>query len=147
MHRTLVLSIAMLLTLCALSQTKPAAPGEAALLVNIETEWNRALERGDRGYVENLLSPDLVFTTGRARLVTRAEILDAMKTEKIETSQVSDMDVHLYGGTAVVIGAYFQKGSDGGASFESRGRFTDVFVKRDGNWRVVAIHTSAAPAK
>ena len=35
------------------------------------------------------------------------------------------MAVHCYGNTAVVTGAYYEKGVDKGKSWERRGRFTD----------------------
>ncbi len=146
MHRIAALIILLLPALIISAQPADSSVSDDAVrLRQIEKEWNQALERGDRSYVEALLAPEAVFTTGRGRLVMRAEVLDAMKGEKIEISTVSDLDIRVYGDSAVILGSYYQKGSGGAAAYESRGRFTDVFVKRDGRWQVVAVHTSPLP--
>ena len=55
------------------------------------------------------------------------------------------MVVHSYGHTAVVTGAYHEKGIDKGKSWERRGRFTDTCVFLDGKWQCVASHFSVKP--
>jgi CPA1 family monovalent cation:H+ antiporter len=47
--------------------------------------------------------------------------------------------------TAVVTGAYYEKGVDKGKSWERRGRFTDTWMNLDGRWQCIASHFSVKP--
>jgi ketosteroid isomerase-like protein len=49
------------------------------------------------------------------------------------------MSVRMEGNTAVVVGVNHVKGRDDkGVAFDRNFRFTDIFVKRDGRWQVLA---------
>lgn len=79
-----------------------------------------------------------------------------VKSSKItlDSLELSDLRVRIEGNTAVVTGVNSSKGRDEkGLPFDRRSRFTDVFVKRDGRWQVLATQgtviappASAAPA-
>ena len=61
---------------------------------------------------------------------------------KLVAYLVDEMKVFDYGKTAVVLGRVTTttRGKDGEVTRKSR--FTDVFVKRDGRWQIVAGHSS-----
>ena len=48
----------------------------------------------------------------------------------------------LKGKTAVVTGAYHEKGISKGKPYEYRDRFTDVWMNKNGRWQVIASHYS-----
>jgi len=48
----------------------------------------------------------------------------------------------MHGKTAVVTGAYHEKRTSKGKSYEYRDRFTDVWMNRNGPWQVIASHYS-----
>jgi ketosteroid isomerase-like protein len=48
----------------------------------------------------------------------------------------------MHGNTAVVTGAYHEKGDSKGKNYEYRDRLTDVWMKTDGKWQVIASHYS-----
>jgi ketosteroid isomerase-like protein len=50
----------------------------------------------------------------------------------------SSTKVRLHGNTAVVIGAYHERGTSGGKPYDYRDRFTDVWMKLGGKWQVIA---------
>jgi len=50
------------------------------------------------------------------------------------------MQVHLYGGTALITGWLIVKGKNAGGSFERRYRFTDVWMKTKGDWQIIGAH-------
>ena len=53
------------------------------------------------------------------------------------------METRWYGSTAVVTGVGVNTSTDAnGAVKRSAGRFTNVFVKRNGQWQVVVGHSS-----
>jgi hypothetical protein len=63
---------------------------------------------------------------------------------KLDSIRLSDMQVHLYGDAAVVIGTATQLGSFLGGPIAARIIFTDTFIKQGGKWRAVASHRSVA---
>jgi ketosteroid isomerase-like protein len=59
---------------------------------------------------------------------------------------MTDLKVRMHGDTAVVTGAYREKGESNGKSYEYHDRLTDVWMKVGGKWQVVASHYSV-PSK
>jgi ketosteroid isomerase-like protein len=57
---------------------------------------------------------------------------------KLSVEESSDMKLHRYGDTVVVTGATHEKGVQKGKPYEHHGRFTDTWIKRDGEWVCVA---------
>jgi ketosteroid isomerase-like protein len=48
------------------------------------------------------------------------------------------MKVHVYGGAGVVTGVYRETGITKGKAYARRARFTDTWIKQDGQWKCVA---------
>jgi ketosteroid isomerase-like protein len=67
------------------------------------------------------------------------------KSYRPEALESTGMVVHLYGATAIVTGAYHEKGVDKGKPWERRGRFTDTWILLEGRWQCVASHFSVKP--
>jgi len=69
-----------------------------------------------------------------------------MKNDKtvFDSLELSDLNVRLEGNIAVVTGVNHVRGRDDkGQPLDRRSRFTDVFVKRDGRWQVLATQGTA----
>ena len=89
-----------------------------------------------------------------------AELIKAGKI-RWELYEQKDVQVHIFGDCAVVIGKVELKGSgarpgprtfiaDPNASFSATLRFTHVYIKRNGKWLLAALHNAvpvAPPAK
>ncbi len=74
------------------------------------------------------------------------EEIASMKNDKtvFESLELSDLNVRLEGNIAVVTGVNHVRGRDDkGQPLDRRSRFTDVFVKRDGRWQVLATQGTA----
>jgi ketosteroid isomerase-like protein len=59
---------------------------------------------------------------------------------------MSDVKVRTHGNTAIVTGAYREKGTSRGKPYEYHDRLTDVWMLIEGRWQVIASHY-AIPAK
>ena len=71
-----------------------------------------------------------------------------MKTDKSvsDSLELSELTVRIEGNTGVVTGINHVKGKDEkGVAFDRQARFTDVFIKRDGRWRVLATQGTTIP--
>jgi len=55
---------------------------------------------------------------------------------------IQNVEVEMYGTTAVVTGDYHTKGTSRGKLYEHLGRFTDTWVYEEGKWLCVASHSS-----
>ena len=78
----------------------------------------------------------------------RAAIITKIKADKsaFESAELSEMDVRIEGGTAIVTGINRLKGRDEkNQPFDIRVRFTDTFVKRDGRWQIWATQATRIP--
>ena len=78
------------------------------------------------------------------QVITKQKALDMCRTGPPVTSSVDHLAVRLYGDTAIVTGR--TKATANGATPQTVTlRFTDVFVRRNGRWVVVASHATRLP--
>lgn len=118
--------------------------GDSGQLLYMEMDWSDADKRGDVAWFERNFADDFYgvsSTTGK--LNTKAEEIADIKNRKevIDSAVTSDMDVQMEGNTAIITGVYRLTGKDDkGQPMDRRIRYTDVFVKRDGRWVVIASH-------
>jgi ketosteroid isomerase-like protein len=111
-------------------------------LLYMEREWNDADMKHDAAWFERNYADDVTDISSRTgALNTKGQVLASMKDDKtvLEAMELSDMNVRKEGDTAVVTGINHVRGRDDkGQAFDRRYRFTDVLVKRDGRWQVLA---------
>jgi hypothetical protein len=117
-----------------------------AELMQLEREIGDANVRRDKSFFERIEADEFIFTDSAGGLTTKAEdvaSLDKPAGEfKLISYAVDDMRVRVYGKTAVVTGRTTTKLQSKDREVTNRSRFTDVFVKRDGRWQLVAGHSS-----
>jgi ketosteroid isomerase-like protein len=124
-----------------------AAAQDSSKIIAMENLWNRAELDNDGAAVRLLLADDFVMTVAEGVTYNKAQIVASVadKSYRPELLQSTDLVVHAYGGTAVVTGAYYEKGVDKGKPWERRGRFTDTWMNLNGKWQCIASHFSVKP--
>jgi ketosteroid isomerase-like protein len=125
----------------------PAVAQDSSKIIAMENLWNRAELNNDAPAVQLLLADDFVMTVAEGTLYNKSQIVASVadKSYRPEALQSSDMTVHYYGNTAVVTGAYYEKGVDKGKPWVRRGRFTDTWMNLNGRWQCIASHFSVKP--
>jgi ketosteroid isomerase-like protein len=120
---------------------------DSSKIIAMENLWNRAEMNNDAPAVRLLLADDFVMTVAEGTLYNKAQMIASVadKSYRPVALQSTGMAVHYYGNTAVVTGAYYEKGVDKGKSWERRGRFTDTWMNLDGRWQCIASHFSVKP--
>jgi hypothetical protein len=117
-----------------------------AELIQLERDIGAANVRRDKAFFERIEADEFIFTDSAGGLTTKAEDVAGLDKPAGEFKQVSyepdDMKVRVYGKTAVVTGRTTTKLQSKDREVINRSRFTDVFVKRDGRWQLVAGHSS-----
>jgi ketosteroid isomerase-like protein len=120
---------------------------DSSKIIAMENLWNRAELNNDAPAVRLLLADDFVMTVAEGTLYNKAQMIASVadKSYRPDVLQSTDMVVHYYGNTAVVTGAYYEKGTDKGKSWERRGRVTETWMNLQGRWQCVASHFSVKP--
>ena len=111
-------------------------------LFYMEQDWNDAWKKRDVAWVEKNYAPfsrDVSAVTGL--LQRKEESVAEMRNSKdtYESLELSDLNFRVEGDAAVVTGINTVKGKDSrGKPFDRKSRFTDTFIRRDGQWQVWA---------
>jgi ketosteroid isomerase-like protein len=121
--------------------SSPASAVEQTLM-KMERDALAALLKRDIAAFGRFFADDAVLTTPDGTPQTKAQLLADVKSGDLvlESSEISDMKVRVFGDAGVVTYATTDKGKykkqDIGGSY----RWTDVFVRRGGTWQIVAAH-------
>jgi len=119
---------------------------DVAELSRLDTAWNEAHLRGDADALDRLWADDLVVTVPNMPVMTKPDVLGFARSgrSKFQRYETSDLRVRVYGDAAVVTGRVQRTRTFKDRPVEDDWRFTKVYVRRAGQWRVVAYHASAS---
>ena len=131
----------------ACAQKAPARSSDAKAkdeILQLERERNQAILHGDAAALERMTADDYTFITLRGELRTKAEIVQGFKSGSFhyDSREISELNVRVYGSTAVVTGRSNQKGQENGKDYSGDYRFTRVYSKQGGRWQTVALQTT-----
>lgn len=123
----------------------PADLSESAnQVLQRESQYTQGLLRGDIQLLESVFADTFVDTSASGKLRDKQQMLTIFARQVPPTSITeTDRKIQVYGDTAVVTVKFDVKGLDAGKPYEFTGRATDVWVRRDGQWRCIAAHSSA----
>ena len=108
-------------------------------LLNLEKEFTAAIVRNDPEAIGRCVTDDWIIINADGGIIDRERFLGVIKSGTLthEMMESDDMRVRVYGDSAVVSSLTRSKGKFMGQEFTTHERSTDVFVKRDGQWRCV----------
>ncbi|HEY0730405.1 MAG TPA: nuclear transport factor 2 family protein, partial [Pyrinomonadaceae bacterium] len=94
------------------------------------------------------MADEYILTDPLGQLRTKTETLAAIETNEVDfqSTQSDDVNVTIYGDTAVVTGRSTFRGRYKGWSMTGSYQYTDVLVKRNGSWKAVSSHITALGA-
>jgi uncharacterized protein (TIGR02246 family) len=135
-----ILLFAVLAAFAAALQRAPG--GEVAEFRQIAQNLAAAYLRGDRAFVDALLTDDWTSTDYRGRIWTKANVLAMFDGQRppMTKAEIDVERVRLLGDVAIVSGRSVSAGEVDGRAVDVTQRFTDIYVRRDGRWRIVASH-------
>ena len=109
-------------------------------LLKVNREYDEALVRGDISALERVYADEFIYTTPDGDVRDKAQQLAFTRTTdlKFESGQSDEVRIRIYGNTAVMTGRFTAKGKLKDKNIDIRERYTAVWVKTDGRWRLVA---------
>src|SRR5438128_698781 len=141
---------AILVVFCLISATsfvdgqtmnqKPNPSGDLEReLRKLESHWQEALTQRDVVMLDRLMADDYVLTTVSGEVVNKSRVLAEVKSANA-TADVrnTEVAVRVYRNVAVVTGLVLISGKFNDKDVSTRSRYIKVYVKRQGQWRVVA---------
>jgi ketosteroid isomerase-like protein len=109
-------------------------------IMKMEQEMMDGVIKGDVSAYDKYVADSAVFTDPGGMLVNKAQSIAMFKAGdlKFESSKIDGMKVQMFGNTAVVTFTTTDKGTYKGRDISGQYRWTDVFVKMGGKWKLVA---------
>ncbi len=87
--------------------------------------------------IEYLLHPNYVIIQPGGKVETKTEVIASYNTgtRHWDTALVDQLDIRLYGDTAIVVGRWQASGQHGMERFDYAARFLSIWVKQVGRWQ------------
>lgn len=115
---------------------------DAARVRALEMKWTDSYKQHKIDILSSLLAEDFVITVEDGTTYSKTGYIThtADSTVQVKVAELSDLKVHMHGNAAVVTGAYHERGISNGKPYEYQDRLTDVWMKKEGSWQVIASH-------
>jgi ketosteroid isomerase-like protein len=110
----------------------------------LEMQWRQAQLSNDVAAMDRLLADDYIGISATGTIETKAEALALRRagTLHITTLDLNDLKVRVYGDTAVVTSRADVAGTSGSSNISGKYRYTRVYNRRFGQWKIVSFEAS-----
>lgn len=148
MLQRLLLAVLLTVSLFGLVQAQELTGDKAEQvkkdILKIEEERSQALEMGDVAVLDRILADDYVYVNVFGELHTKAQRFSTIRSgaAKHESLTEDDFQVHVYGDTVVMTGRASGLVNYRGKVNNKARRFTNVYMKQGGKWRLLAHHAT-----
>jgi ketosteroid isomerase-like protein len=111
---------------------------------NVDRERIQAQVNADAVALDRIYADDFIGVGPSGTLRTKKDVLADFKSGSLKFQSITTDDVliRVYGNTAVETGLSTMKGQDAEKVVPEENRFTRVWIKQGGRWRLVANHYS-----
>jgi ketosteroid isomerase-like protein len=115
-------------------------------LLKVEKGFVDAIAKNDLEVIERFVTDDWIIINADGGIIDRERFLGVIKSGALthEMMESEGIRVRVYGDSAVVSALTRSKGKFMGQEFTTHERSTDVFVRRDGQWRCVLTQLTAS---
>jgi ketosteroid isomerase-like protein len=110
----------------------------------LEQQWQQATVTNNIGEMNRLLADDYVGITSNGTVENKQQALAQRSagTVRITKLDITDTHVRVYGDTAVVISQADLEGTNGTSDISGQYRYTRVYNRRLGQWKIVSFEAS-----
>ena len=149
MRRTLVIAVLVLTAAsAAMGQKQSASRGQGRsveqAIRQLDDERIQAQIHADAAALERIYADDFIGVGPSGTVRTKPQVISDFTSGELKFQSITtdDVQVRVYGNTAVETGRSTMIGQDRGKAVPRDNRFTRVWVKQQGRWRLVATHYS-----
>ena len=150
MRRTLIIAIlALTAASVALGQKQSAKSNQRKsveqAIRQLDHERIQAQIGADTAALDRIYADDFIGVGPSGTVRTKVQVISDFTAGdlKFQSIGTDDVQVRVYGSTAVETGRSIMSGQDKGKTVPRDTRFTRVWVKQQGRWRLVANHYSS----
>ena len=128
-------------------QPKSTPTADERAVLDLEEAWAKAVVKRDAATFKRLLAPGFTYTEDD-RMQSGAELMRDIVSgsDTVTEARNEKLATQSYGNTMIVTGWLVMRGRTGGKPFDRRYRFTDTWLKRDGQWQIIAAQDYLVPA-
>jgi ketosteroid isomerase-like protein len=128
----------------ALSQAQQTSGGTEKAVAALENQWLQAQKTNNSDLVAPLLADKFVSTGADGKVTNKTQALADAKASKFVSAENENVQVTVFGDTAIATGLWEGKGTDEkGKPLDGHYRWTDTWVKMpNGKWQCVATQSS-----
>ena len=109
--------------------------------LKFEDEQHVAFVNGDAGIIDRIYADNAALTYADGKLITKAQLLADIRSGKHKLFQVThdNLRMEIYGNTGFVVTGH---STATGTMYNTPRVLTNVYVKLNGQWRLVAHHVT-----
>ncbi|MFK8004744.1 MAG: nuclear transport factor 2 family protein [Saprospiraceae bacterium] len=114
-------------------------------IIEMEQRLLQAMLNSDIKELDILISNELIFTDHMGQLINKKDDLDSHRSGKVKIDKIepSEQMIKVYENTAIVSVLMKIKGQYLSQPFEGKNRYSRVWQKIDGVWKVVVGHSTS----
>ena len=125
-----------------MTQPQGNAAKDERELMQLVKDLIEAVVKADVAFLDRVLHEDYAHHRPGGTVENRAQYLENRKARHVhyESLMADEIQVRVFGDTAVVTGRSTAKGKDQHGKIDDQRRWTRVLVRRDGRWQFVHYH-------
>jgi ketosteroid isomerase-like protein len=146
--RTIIAVLLLSFTLCSTAQNQSTFRADKDTIAEqqikqLEFILTDLIAKGDMDMYSGYLTDDYVRVNANGIVSTKEQVLDAFrKTKPQGTMMPHDLDVRVYGNTAILRGILDIETKSGNAVTKRTSIITKVFIKRNNKWYMASMQGS-----
>lgn len=113
----------------------------------LERQWLDAYEQHNAEAMDRIVADDFTITFPSGAIQTKPQLMTMIKAPRRAGQprmkfSTQDVQSRTYGDTVILIGRVITEYERDGKTVKEQSRYTDTYVRRKGQWQVVASHLS-----
>ncbi|HEY6843745.1 MAG TPA: nuclear transport factor 2 family protein [Thermoanaerobaculia bacterium] len=144
MKRNLTIGTLLLLGAVSAHAQRPRQIDVVEEIRKVDRERIQAQVNADAAALDRIYADDFIGVGPSGTVRTKKEVLSDFTSGSLKFASITtdDVRIRVYGNAAVETGLSTMKGRDAGKVVPEENRFTRVWIKEAGRWRLVANHYS-----
>ena len=140
-------AVVALLALPALAQGGKEHGNIEQQIASLDDQFSQAFGKADVAFMEKYLADNYTGIHSDGKLSTKAQEIEHVKSSNLKWDyvKVRDRQIHSYGNMVVLVQLASSKGTLAGKPYSGEYNTTHVWVKRNGNWQIVAFQSTKVP--